>query len=143
MLVAPVKDVTKPWGGELWVAVTEHYALKIITLNAGKRSSLQYHERKHEHIYIDRGRVKAEFVGPEGERVTRICGPGTIIENAPGLLVQRSQSLAHGFVHEARTGDIKALGLESVASGPDSDGILDVVILFFLWIVCRPDRRVI
>jgi len=86
MIVRPAKEVTKPWGSELWVAVTEHYALKIITLKAGQRSSLQYHQRKHEHIYIDAGRVKAEFIGPEGTLVTEVCGPGTILENAPGQL---------------------------------------------------------
>ena len=84
MLVEPVKHVSKPWGSELWVAVTEQYALKIITLNAGQRSSLQFHRRKHEHIYIDSGRVKTEFVGPDGKLVTKVCGPGVIIENRPG-----------------------------------------------------------
>ena len=83
MIREPVKEVVKPWGGELWVAVTEHYALKIITIKKGQRSSLQYHEKKHEHIYIDAGRVKAEFEGPDGKLQTRVCGPGTILENAP------------------------------------------------------------
>ncbi|MHB9023776.1 MAG: cupin domain-containing protein [Armatimonadota bacterium] len=84
MIVEPVKYVEKPWGSELWVAVTDEYALKIIVLKAGQRSSLQYHEQKHEHIFIDAGRVKAEFEGPDGELMTQICGPGTILENAPG-----------------------------------------------------------
>jgi mannose-6-phosphate isomerase len=84
MIVSPVKTVEKPWGGEVWVAVTDQYALKIITINKGQRSSLQYHQKKHEHIYIDRGRVKAELEGPDGTLATHLCGPGTIIENAPG-----------------------------------------------------------
>lgn len=86
MIVQPVKEVSKPWGGELWVAVTAQYALKIIVLKAGQRSSLQYHEQKHEHIYIDQGRAKIEFTGPDGTLIAEICGPGTIIENAPGQL---------------------------------------------------------
>lgn len=84
MIVKSVKEVVKPWGGELWVAVTEHYALKIITLHKGQRSSLQYHRQKHEHIYIDSGRVKAEFDGPDGTRHVEICGPGVILEHKPG-----------------------------------------------------------
>ncbi|MDD5707142.1 MAG: cupin [Kiritimatiellae bacterium] len=84
MIVKPVKEVVKPWGGELWVAVTDSYALKIIVIKKGQRSSLQYHERKHEHIYIDTGRVKAELQEPDGQLRTFECGPGTIIENAPG-----------------------------------------------------------
>jgi mannose-6-phosphate isomerase len=86
VIVEPVKQVSKPWGSELWVAVTPSYALKIIVLNAGQRSSLQYHRQKHEHIYVDSGRVEAEFTGPDGQMVTEICGPGTILEHAPGAL---------------------------------------------------------
>ena len=67
----------------MWIAVTEQYALKIITIKKGQRSSLQYHERKHEHMYVDTGRLKAEMEGPDGRLETFICGPGTILENAP------------------------------------------------------------
>jgi len=84
MIVDPVKLVEKPWGSELWVAVTEEYCLKVIVLNKGQRSSLQYHERKREHIYIDQGLAKVEFSGPDGEMVTEIVGPGTILEHKPG-----------------------------------------------------------
>jgi quercetin dioxygenase-like cupin family protein len=84
MIVPPVKTVEKPWGGEVWVAVTDEYALKIITIRQGQRSSLQYHQRKREHIYIDSGRVRAELEGPDGSLVTHLCGPGTIVENLPG-----------------------------------------------------------
>lgn len=84
MIIQPVKEIRKPWGRELWVAVTDQYALKIITLNAGRRTSLQYHRFKHEHIYMDSGRAKVEFTGPEGTLVTAILGPGEILENAPG-----------------------------------------------------------
>ena len=86
MLVPPVKTVEKPWGSEFWIAVTEQYALKIITFKAGQRGSLQYHEKKLEHIYIDAGRAKVEFAGPDGKLVTQICGPGTILEVKPGDL---------------------------------------------------------
>ena len=102
MIVEAAKYVSKPWGSELWVAVTEQYALKIITLNAGQRSSLQYHRRKHEHIYVDAGRVKAELVGPAGEMVTQVCGPGTIIENRPGEL-HRIEALEEVRLIEVQT----------------------------------------
>ena len=102
MLVPPVREVKKPWGGELWVAVTQQYALKIIHLNAGQRSSLQYHERKHEHIYVDTGRVKAEFVGPKRDLVSEVCGPGAILENAPGQL-HRIEALEDTRLIEVQT----------------------------------------
>ena len=84
MIVAPVKLVEKPWGSELWVAVTEDYCLKIIQLKRGERSSLQYHERKHEHIYIESGRAKVEFTGSDGTLVTAVVSEGTILEHRPG-----------------------------------------------------------
>jgi len=49
----PCKTVEKPWGREIWVAHTDQYALKIIEFKQGSRSSLQYHERKAEHIYVE------------------------------------------------------------------------------------------
>jgi len=86
MIAEPVRFVEKPWGSELWVAVTDHYALKIIAIKAGHRSSLQFHREKHEHIYVDAGRVKVEFTGRDNKLVSHVCGPGTILEHSPGEL---------------------------------------------------------
>jgi len=102
MVVEPVKVVEKPWGSELWVAVTEDYCLKLIVLNKGQRSSLQYHERKHEHIYIDAGLAKIESTGPAGEIITEIVGPGTILEHKPGDL-HRVEALEDVRLFEVQT----------------------------------------
>ena len=79
-----MKIVEKPWGRELWLAHNEHYAMKIIELNAGTRSSLQYHRVKHEHIYVDSGLLRAELEAPDGTMAVDVYGPGAIIENPPG-----------------------------------------------------------
>jgi mannose-6-phosphate isomerase len=79
-----MKIVEKPWGRELWIAHTDRYALKIIEVRKGTRSSLQYHNRKHEHIYVDRGRLRAVLEQPDGSLTTEEFGPGDIIENPPG-----------------------------------------------------------
>ncbi len=42
----------KPWGYELLWSDTPHYAAKIIHIDAGKRLSLQYHERKSESVFV-------------------------------------------------------------------------------------------
>ena len=102
MIVDPVKFVEKPWGSELWVAVTADYCLKLIVLNKGQRSSLQYHERKHEHIYLDAGLAKIESTGPDGELVTNIVGPGTILEHKPGD-VHRVEALEDVRLFEVQT----------------------------------------
>jgi mannose-6-phosphate isomerase-like protein (cupin superfamily) len=79
-----MKVVEKPWGREVWLAHTDRYAFKLIEFRAGSRSSLQYHERKHETIYVDRGRLQVEADGPEGTLQTVELGPGDVIENPPG-----------------------------------------------------------
>jgi quercetin dioxygenase-like cupin family protein len=79
-----VKVVEKPWGRELWIAHTESYALKIIELKKGARSSLQYHVKKHEHIFVDQGLLEMEWENQQGEMETLQLRPGDVIENKPG-----------------------------------------------------------
>jgi mannose-6-phosphate isomerase len=76
--------VEKPWGREIWIAQTDRYALKIIEVNKGHRSSLQYHVQKHEHIYVDRGLLQVEWEAPAGRMETLTLGAGEVIENLPG-----------------------------------------------------------
>ena len=49
------RRVEKQWGYELIFAHTEHYAGKILHVNAGQALSLQYHERKDETLYLASG----------------------------------------------------------------------------------------
>ncbi len=79
-----MKIVDKPWGRELWIAHTDRYALKIIEFNQGTRSSLQYHVKKHEHIYVDSGRLQVELETEGGEMEVLVLGPGDVVENQPG-----------------------------------------------------------
>lgn len=76
--------IEKPWGRELWIAHTDRYALKIIEFNPGTRSSLQYHVKKHEHVYVDSGELQVEWENDQGEMEVHILKPGDVIENKPG-----------------------------------------------------------
>jgi mannose-6-phosphate isomerase-like protein (cupin superfamily) len=76
--------VEKPWGRELWIAHTDKYALKIIEFNKGARSSLQFHNVKHEHIYVDSGTLQVEHENEAGQMETLLLGPGDVLENRPG-----------------------------------------------------------
>lgn len=78
------RAVEKPWGRELWIAVTDQYALKIIEIRKGTRASLQYHARKHEHIYVDSGLLQMEWENENGQMVTLTLRPGEVVENKPG-----------------------------------------------------------
>ena len=81
---ASTRIVEKPWGRELWLAHTDKYALKIIEVNKGTRSSLQYHVKKHEHIYLDAGVLQVEWEDESGTMQTLMLKPGDVVENKPG-----------------------------------------------------------
>jgi mannose-6-phosphate isomerase len=55
------KIVPKPWGREIWYADQAAYAGKVLEVTAGKRLSLQYHERKTETLYLLSGRVRVTY----------------------------------------------------------------------------------
>ena len=55
------KIVEKPWGREIWYADQSAYAGKVLEVKAGRRLSLQYHERKTETLFLLSGRVSLVF----------------------------------------------------------------------------------
>lgn len=70
------RRVPKPWGEELIWALTDRYCGKIITIETGRRLSLQYHERKDETIFVTRGRLLLLLEDDGGTDVNRELGPG-------------------------------------------------------------------
>lgn len=50
----------KPWGSEVLLRLTEHYAVKVLRLRAGCRLSLQYHRVKHETLLLGSGQAILE-----------------------------------------------------------------------------------
>lgn len=55
------KIVSKPWGREIWYADQSAYAGKVLEVAAGKRLSLQYHERKTETLFLLSGKVLVTY----------------------------------------------------------------------------------
>ena len=49
------KTTIKPWGQEELLSLTSNYAMKRITIRAGQRLSLQYHQKKEETVYVISG----------------------------------------------------------------------------------------
>jgi mannose-6-phosphate isomerase len=90
-----IKIVEKPWGREIWVAHTDKYAFKIIEIKAGTRSSLQYHVKKHEHIYVESGTLQMEWENEEGAMDLLTLNPGEVVENKPG---RKHRAIAVGDV---------------------------------------------
>jgi len=80
--------VKKPWGHELIFAlVPKKYAGKLLVIEKGRRLSLQYHRRKHESLYVLKGRLKLRLGGR-----TRLVEAGAAFTVPPGT-VHRLQAL--------------------------------------------------
>jgi len=67
MLEKP-RRVEKPWGYELIWAETEDYVGKILHVNAGEASSLQYHETKDETMFLLSGEMLFQ-AGPSADEL--------------------------------------------------------------------------
>ena len=63
--------VEKPWGYELWLELNEHYAYKLIHMNAGYQSSLQWHEKKVETNYVIEGEAEVLLEKEDGTMESR------------------------------------------------------------------------
>jgi mannose-6-phosphate isomerase-like protein (cupin superfamily) len=70
------RTVPKPWGHELIWALTDRYCGKILVIEAGRRLSLQRHERKDESIYVMSGRMLLYLEDDAGKVPAMELGPG-------------------------------------------------------------------
>ncbi len=74
-----IKKVEKPWGQEIWWAVTNKYAAKILEIEKGSSTSFHYHQKKLETFYITKGRGTIKL-----QERTEELYPGKVIEIYPG-----------------------------------------------------------
>ncbi|MBI4228985.1 MAG: cupin [Deltaproteobacteria bacterium] len=70
------KRVPKPWGYEIWWAITDKYVGKILHVNKDHSLSYQYHKVKDETIYVYSGEIilELEEVGRPRERIRLLPG---------------------------------------------------------------------
>ena len=76
--------VEKPWGHEIWLELNEHYALKLIHMKAGNKSSLQSHVAKVESNYVLEGEANLMIQTEDGKIVERTISAGdgwTVLPN--------------------------------------------------------------
>ncbi len=78
-----IKNVPKPWGYEIWWALTDKYVGKILHINKGHSLSYQYHNVKDETIYLQSGEMilEIEKVGKPKETIKLF--PGDSIRITP------------------------------------------------------------
>jgi mannose-6-phosphate isomerase len=95
--------VEKPWGYELIWALSEEYAGKLLSVNAGQQLSLQFHRQKDESWYLLEGVAELEFAAP-GEKTTtaEVVRPGAAFRIRPGT-VHRIRALEDVLMLEVST----------------------------------------
>lgn len=79
------RRVPKPWGYELIWAESSRYAGKILHIEAGQQTSLQYHRVKEETIYLLSGVLRFDSVAADGSCQQRRVHPGESIHIPPGF----------------------------------------------------------
>jgi mannose-6-phosphate isomerase-like protein (cupin superfamily) len=92
--------VTKPWGYEKWIGGGRSYFLKEILLKAGKRSSLQFHNKKEETNYIISGQGVLTRDGK-----TEMLKPGIAFHILPGQ-IHRVEAITDLTMIEASTKEL-------------------------------------
>jgi len=69
------KTVKKPWGKEVWLELNDKYCYKRIYINAGTKTSFQYHHKKKETNYIIEGEAEIWLENDSGEIDKTKMGP--------------------------------------------------------------------
>lgn len=102
-----VKKVTKGWGHELWlVPEGSPFGFKMISIDAGQRTSLQYHERKEEANLLLRGSATLWAADGPGEPVHKqTLTEGDIVHVRPGA-VHRIEAITDIVLVEVSTPEL-------------------------------------
>jgi quercetin dioxygenase-like cupin family protein len=96
------RRVAKPWGHEIWWALTDQYAGKILHVEQGHRLSLQLHEQKDESCYVLSGRLLLVQGPTSAELAERVVVTGDVWRNQPGQ-VHTIEALEDSDVLEVST----------------------------------------
>jgi mannose-6-phosphate isomerase len=80
------RRVEKPWGYELWWAQTDHYAGKLLHVDAGHRLSLQFHHQEDETSYVLSGRLRLTRGTSTEDLREEEVGPGFAWRVEPGVV---------------------------------------------------------
>jgi NDP-sugar pyrophosphorylase family protein/mannose-6-phosphate isomerase-like protein (cupin superfamily) len=83
MGVTNMKTIFKPWGKEEWLELNESYCYKRIYINAGYKTSYQYHNFKRETNYIISGQAEIWLENDNGVVEKTVMGPGDYFNVTP------------------------------------------------------------
>lgn len=78
--------IIKPWGREEVLERNKDYMVKKLTMLAGHRCSLQYHNEKRETIYVISGLLKIVQGNSLETLEEKLCNAGDFITIPPGVI---------------------------------------------------------
>ena len=96
------KVIEKPWGREEVVEINDKYMVKKLTMWAGSRCSLQYHNVKKETIYVLSGVLKIIQGASQDALQEKLYCAGETITIPPGL-IHRMEGVEDAVYLEAST----------------------------------------
>ena len=94
--------INKPWGKEEVLEINDKYMLKKLTMFAGKKCSLQYHNHKKETIYVLSGKLRIYQGENEKKLESKIYIKGDSITLNPGQ-IHRMEGVEDSIYLEAST----------------------------------------
>ena len=103
-----MKKVQKPWGYEIWWAVTDKYLGKILHINKSHSLSYQYHEIKDETIYLYSGEILLEIEEVDKPREVKRLTAGESLRITP-LTKHRMTAIEDSDVIEVSTPEYEDL----------------------------------
>ena len=98
--------IEKPWGREEVIEINDKYMVKKLTMFAGHRCSLQFHNIKKETIYVLSGVLKIIQGSSQDALEEKIYRSGDTITIAPGL-IHRMEGVEDCVYLEASTPEIE------------------------------------
>jgi mannose-6-phosphate isomerase-like protein (cupin superfamily) len=100
-----MKKIDKPWGYEKLIEHNSKYVFKELFMKAGNECSLQYHEKKHETIYVISGLLKLAVGKKEDALQDILLKPGESFV-IPNGLIHRMSAEEDSLYLEASTPEL-------------------------------------
>lgn len=94
--------IEKPWGREEVVEINDRYMMKKLTMWKGHRCSLQYHNVKHETIYVLSGQLRIIYGSNQDNLISKVFAPDEYI-TLKSKVVHRMEAIEDTVYLEAST----------------------------------------
>ena len=100
-----MKTIYKPWGREEWLELNEKYCYKRIYINAGYKTSFQYHNKKYETNYLISGTAELWLENDSGVIEKKIIHENEYF-NVPPPRKHRIIALTNIILQEVSTPEV-------------------------------------